>query len=111
MADEVLAEGHKDAIHVPYAVVTSEHLLYPGDKVCFRHGDRAVRFSRDSLGEAEDAMWHGVVDPFLENAVEPGTPFRLMVRKECFSGLTHTFTIDTNDRGGTGTCHNSCDVF
>lgn len=106
---EKLSVGFRDAVHVPYAVVTSPMSLIPGDKCCFRGtGEEAVLFDPE-----EDALWHGVVDPFVELKVIPaGTPFRLMVRKECFSGLTHVFEIDTHSKSGPpGTCHNSCNVF
>lgn len=100
--------GYRDAIHVPYIVVTCDQAVSPGDKVSLRDGKRCVWWG----GYPDEPMWHGVVDPFIADAlVEPGTPFRCMIRPECFTRLRHDFQIETRDRGGTDTCHAVCDIF
>ena len=113
--------GFRDAIHVPYIIVTCDTELQPGDKVSLRNigYDRTVIGSVKWGGNPEsgedwctvEPMWHGVADPFRENAIPAGEAFSVWIRKECFSGLTHSFQIEVNDRGGTNTCHSVCDIF
>ncbi len=111
--------GFRDAIHVPFIIVTSDESLHPGMKVSLRHDDKCVRWEgkptvfEHPMGNDGDTepMWHGVVDPFLEKSVEAGTPFAVHLRKECFRELRHDFVIEVHDRGGTSTCHSVCDIF
>lgn len=111
--------GHRDAIHVPYIVSVCDVSLNPGEKVSLRNPTdtsecRCVRWGGLPNIDDEDRgepMWHGVADPFVDGVILAGTPFRLMIRKECFTRMTHTFEIDVHDRGGTTHCHQVCDVF
>jgi hypothetical protein len=98
--------GFRDAVHVPYVIVSCNSELQPGEKVSLRHDNRCVRW--DDFPEIE---WHGVVDPFRTTTVPAGAAFPVYIRKECFSGLRHDFTIEVHDRGGTDTCHAVCDIF
>ena len=61
--------GFRDAIHVPYIMVTCDVVLLPGDKCSLRHGNTCVKWG----GDFEEPMWHGVADPFLELAIEART--------------------------------------
>lgn len=114
--------GFRDAIHVPYIMVTCDVELQPGDKISLR-GDsewvtKCVKWGGklasteffDDYGKTEP-MWHGVADPWREKPIPAGEVFPCMIRKECFSGMRHDFTIEVHDRGGTATCHSVCDIF
>ena len=116
--------GFRDAIHVPYVMVKCDKELQPGDKISLRgefdsHRLTCVKWGGKPEGKSwpeeddgdTEPMWHGVADPFLETAIPAGAVFRCMIRKECFSGLRHDFTIEVHDRGGTATCHSVCDIF
>ena len=105
--------GFRDAIHVPYILVTCETILTPGDKISLRDENTCVKWGTAPRHkwEGDEPMWHGVADPFREELILAGTAFRCMIRKECFSGLRHDFMIEVNDRGGTDTCHSVCDIF
>lgn len=109
MADEnkLSHAGFRDAIHVPYVVVTCEVDLHPGQKCSLRHQNRCVKW----IGVDDDITWHGVADPFVESVIHSGELFRLFIRKECFRGMRHEFEIEVHDRGGTDTCHQVCDIF
>lgn len=96
--------GFRDAIHVPFILVTCGKMLMPGDRVMLRHGNTCEKW--DGL-----EMWHGVADPFSEPPINAGELFRVFIRKECFTKLRHDFEIEVHDRGGTATCHNVCDIF
>lgn len=127
--DKRLELGFRDAIHVPYVVVQcDDEDLEPGTKVSLRQLDtemyrkvtRCVRWTGRPVGgdaytaddyDTSEPMWHGVVDPFLESPAPKGTPFRFMLRPECFRGMRHDFDIEVHDRGGTSTCHSVCDIF
>lgn len=104
MADEYA--GFRDAIHVPYIVVTCDIRLQPGCKVSLRHDNRCEIWT----GDPDEPMWHGVADPFRESTIPAGEAFRCMIRKECFTQLRHDFEIDVNDYGGTATCHSVCNI-
>lgn len=117
MTDKLLP-GFRDAIHVPYVVVTCNETAPSGAKAWFDSGScnyddrpRECRLWRPSTEYDPQPDWHGVVDPFIEDeTIAPGTPFRLLIRAECFSRLRHDFEIEVHDRGGTATCHSVCDV-
>lgn len=102
-------EGFRDAIHVPFVVCKCVAPLHPGEKCSLRGSESRITYvpwrSGDNIG------WHGVADPFREAAIQPGELFRLFIRKECFSGLTHRFQIEVHDTGGTDTCHSVCNIF
>jgi hypothetical protein len=100
--------GFRDAIHVPFIMVTCETAIEPGDKVSLRHNNSCVKWP----GQFEvEPMWHGVADPFRESLIPSGELFAAYIRKECFGKLRHDFVIEVYDRGGTDTCHNVCDIF
>ena len=99
--------GFRDAIHVPFIVVTCNVSLRPGDKVQLRHDDKCELWD----GLEHGPMWHGVAEPFRETDIPAGEPFAVYIRKECFAKLRHDFDIEVHDRGGTETCHNVCDIF
>lgn len=98
--------GFRDAIHVPFVVVTCDATLLPGDKCSLRDENSCVRWG----GSPNEPMWHGVADPFSETPISAGTPFAVYIRKECFSALRHDFTIEVHDTGGTDTCHSVCNI-
>ena len=105
-------EGFRDAIHVPFIAVKCGVELLPGDKLSLRHkGDDESCVTCVRWNAGDEIMWHGIADPFLEKPIARGELFRLFIRKECFSGLTHQFQIEVNDRGGTDTCHSVCNIF
>ena len=108
-----LRAGFRDAIHVPFVVVTCETELQPGEKLSLRNsGEHRSEIGCVKWGGTQDEpMWHGVADPFREIAIPAGEAFTVWIRKECFRGLRHDFTIEVHDRGGTDTCHSVCDVF
>lgn len=97
--------GFRDAIHVPFVMVTCDVELTPGVKVSLRHDNKCVKW------DGGEPMWHGVADPFRETSIQPGEVFACMIRKECFRRLRHDFEIEVHDRGGTDTCHSVCDIF
>jgi hypothetical protein len=101
-------EGFRDAIHVPFIVCKCIATLNPGEKCSLRGGDERITYVPWRGGDAID--WHGVADPFAKDPIQPGELFRLFIRKECFSGLTHQFQIEVHDTGGTNTCHEVCNI-
>lgn len=98
--------GFRDAIHVPFIMVTCDIVLQPGEKCSLRNGDKCVKW----CGARYEPMWHGVVDPFLEKPIDAGELFALHIRKECFARLRHDFEIQVHDTGGTATCHSVCEI-
>jgi len=102
-----LTLGFRDAIHVPYVVVQCDRDLHPGSK-CSLRSDRTCVMWVDAADEPD---WHGIADPFLLAYIPAGTPFRLLIRPECFSRLRNDFQIEVHDRGGTLTCHEVCDIW
>jgi hypothetical protein len=99
--------GDRDAIHMPYVCVKSEHFIGRANKVSLRDDNMCVPW----FGRVDEPDWHGISDPFSEKTiVEPGVVFRVYIKKECFRGLRHDFVIETNDSGGTDTCHSVCNV-
>lgn len=102
--------GFRDAVHVPFIVITCKTAVSPGEKLSLRH-DNHERIGCVKWCEGDKIMWHGVADMFAEGVIPPDQPFRLYIRKECFAKLTHYFDIDVNDRGGTDTCHSVCNIF
>lgn len=109
--------GFRDAIHVPFIIVTCNVQLQPGDKVSLRHDNECVKWGglpdvgKNDYDENVEPMWHGVAEPFRESPIPAGELFAVYIRKECFSGLRHDFQIEVHDRGGTSTCHSVCDIF
>lgn len=110
-------EGHRDAIHVPFIVCKCIAPLHPGEKCSLRGSDSHITYVSwrpgDGANEYGDPPldWHGVADPFRESPIQAGESFRIYLRKECFSGMTHHFNIEVHDRGGTVNCHSVCDIF
>jgi hypothetical protein len=112
MPDKIENQGFRDAIHVPFVVTKCNELLQPGAKCSLRDEDYdnpRIACVRWSDGDRPD--WHGIADPFRETPIAAGELFRLYIRKECFSGMTHQFQIEVHDRGGTDTCHSVCNIF
>jgi hypothetical protein len=105
----VMHKGFRDAIHVPFVMVTCGDTLRPAEKCSLRDENQCVRWQGGSPDI--EPMWHGIADPFRESEIPSGEVFPLYIRKECFHGLTHDFQIEVHDRGGTGTCHSVCDIF
>ena len=109
--------GHRDAIHVPFIVCKCHTPLQPGQKCSLRGDGDHITYVVWSPGDGANSYgdppldWHGVADPFRESPIEVGELFRLFIRKECFSNLTHQFQIEVGDRSGTVNCHSACDVF
>jgi len=102
-----LQRGFRDAIHVPFIIVSCDSELQPGDKISLRHDDKCVLWQ----GSNYEPDWHGVAEPFRLTKIPAGELFACFIRKDCFSGLTHNFKIEVNDHGGTDTCHKVCDIF
>ena len=98
--------GFRDAIHVPFIMVTCNTSIEPGNKVSLRHDNECVKW----IGRPDEPMWHGVADPFRETSIPPGEVFAIYIRKECFSELRHDFVIEVHDYGGSDTCHSVCDI-
>lgn len=107
--------GFRDAIHVPFLVVTCDVDVPRAAKAWIISDDRRPNkccLWRASTEDDPQPDWHGVADPWCDgDVIAAGTPFRLMLRKECFRELRHDFTIEVHDRGGTATCHSVCDVY
>ena len=112
---EVNQAGFRDAIHVPFIMVTCNTSVQPGDKLSLRMDDKCVKWGgKPAVGGEYDEvepMWHGVADPFRETTIPSGEVFPCLIRKECFSRLRHDFVIEVHDSGGTPTCHAVCDIF
>lgn len=110
-------EGFRDAIHVPFIVCKCVAPLNPGDKCSLRGDENHITYVTWKKGDGANEYgdpeldWHGVADPFREVQIQPGELFRLYIRKECYSGLTHQFKIEVHDRGGTANCHSVCNIF
>lgn len=84
--------GFRDAIHVPFVMVTCDTDLQPGDKISFRRdGDVCIRWAGPSMDWHLD--WHGVADPFVEGQIPKGQLFRAMIRKEFYANLRHVFEL------------------
>lgn len=114
--------GFRDAIHVPYVMVSCPTPLEPGDKISLRgdseHVTQCVKWGGKPEGRPypyedydTEPMWHGVADPWRSTTIPAGEVFPCYLRKECFGGLRHDFTIEVHDRDGTATCHSVCDIF
>lgn len=108
---EPLCAGFRDAIHVPFIIVSCDDVISPGDKCSLRDGNKCVRWASRFEKSTPEPMWHGVADPFCEHPIPAGELFPLYLRKECFGKLRHDFVIEVHDRGGTDTCHSVCDIF
>lgn len=103
---EAMRAGFRDAIHVPFIIVSCDETVSPGDKCSLRHDNKCCPWSR-----LREDWWHGVADPFRESDIPAGELFAVYLRKECFGRLRHDFVIEVHDRGGTDTCHSVCDIF
>jgi hypothetical protein len=78
---------NKDAIHVAVASVVADETLAPGAPIDVHSGYRASR-ARTGQGVA-------VVDPFLENHVQPGEKFWALVRPGTVKNLRHEWSHDS----------------
>lgn len=85
------AVGFKDAAHMPCVVVTCAKFVLPGDHVKFTDGGTQVE-------ECHKGDRHGIVDPFLTEAVPPGKSFYILLLPKVVGSLTHNFPliIDNN---------------
>lgn len=77
-------EAFRDAIHVAVAPVVSDEKLWPGQRVGLAEG------SNDKVSALGAAI--GVVDPFLKDAVYPGTRFYLFLLPGSITSLRHEWT-------------------
>lgn len=76
--------GARDAFHVAGVLVTCDKPCVPGDFLVVA-GDKAVQCSRENR--------NAIVDPFLKEAVPPGTVFWALIVPEEVESLTHKFVI------------------
>jgi len=108
--------GFRDAIHVPYVIVTCDTPMPRAAKAWLQskagRPPKTCQLWEPSTEFDPQPDWHGVADPFWKSeSIPANTPFRLMIRDECFRRLRHDFEIEVHDRGGTATCHSVCDVW
>lgn len=106
--------GFRDAIHVPFIMVTCDTVLSPGDKCSLRHENTCVKWGgKPETGEDwnVEPKWHGIADPWRESNIPAGEVFPVYLRKECFRDMRHDFLIEVDDQGGTVTCHSVCNIF
>lgn len=73
----------RDAIHLAVEPVEAAEELFPGDHVSFDNVGRAVKV------EVGDGV--GIVDPFLNDVVEPGQKFWLVVYPRQITSLRHVW--------------------
>lgn len=77
------ADAGRDAIHLATIAVTSDEKLFAGMHVGLT-GDRKVS------GQTKE--WVGIVDPFLNGPVFPGTHFWLVLYPRTITSLRHVWT-------------------
>ena len=83
---ELIADGERrrDAIHIAVAPVTATVTLQPGEPVGLLEG------SREQVAPGEHNI--GIVDPFLQEEVEPGQRFWLFLFPNTVTGMRHIWT-------------------
>lgn len=76
----------RDAIHIAVAPGVAVERLYAGQKVGLQKGDNDKYFT----GRAHTML--GIVDPFLDHAVEAGEQFWVFLFPNTITGLNHVWT-------------------
>lgn len=91
----IISENEKrDAIHLAVLPVAAMHKMHAGDHVGLVDGGASSRATTPI----------GIVDPFLQNAVQEGDMFWLVIYPRKINSLRHVWThpdVDDN-AGGTG---------
>jgi len=77
-------DRRRDAIHIAVAPVTAAAALTPGQHVGLVGDDT------EQVGPADNCI--GIVDPFLQRAVEPGQRFWLFLYPNTVTSLRHYWT-------------------
>src|SRR5262249_7415610 len=80
-------ERRRDAVHVAVAPVTAAEALKPGQHVGF-----SLAGQTEAVGPVEPRRQIGVVDPFLEDPVQPGQGFWLFLYPNTVPSLRHVWT-------------------
>lgn len=78
-------ERRRDAIHIAVAPVTATVRLQPGD-----HVGLIEEGNKELAGPCEQTI--GIVDPFLQTAVEPGERFWLFLYPNTVTGMRHVWS-------------------
>ena len=78
-------ERRRDAVHVAVAPVTAVERLAPGAHVGFVSAN-----DRERVGTSRTPI--GVVDPFLQEEVQPGERFWLFLYPNSVTSLRHVWT-------------------
>lgn len=84
------AAAERDAVHLALYPCVAGERLNPGQR---------VGVSKVTGHALAAAKWVGVVDPFLDRAVEPGEKFYICVRPGEVTGLRHVYTHPAFDGG------------
>lgn len=81
--------GTRDAVHVAVFVATCvDRRVTPGQRVCLAADAVHVVPARDCPFDKSV----GIVDPYLTDPVEPGTPFWVFLDPKTVTGLRHVWT-------------------
>lgn len=84
---EVGIAGSKDAFHCPAVLVCSSQIVVPGQRVNFQ--DKTLRHVKVDI----HGNGHGVADPFLNEPIQPGTYFWVLLMPETTKNLSHHFDV------------------
>lgn len=72
--------GHRDAIHIAVIQVESDETVYPGCRVGICGPNKVQRMNGTTVG---------IVDPFLDEPVNPGEKFWLFLYPKTITSLAH----------------------
>lgn len=90
VVDPTWKNGHRDALHVPVVLVTSEESMKPGDNVRFTDNT----FTKVVESDKKDR--HGVVDIFMKK-IKIGDPFMVLICPEFTTNPVHHFDVNIRD--------------
>lgn len=80
-------QNQRDAVHIAVVPVIAHHRMNPGSRVGV-HIDIGTRVLADAAAKPHV----GIVDPFLEDAIEPGQTFWLFLFQGSVTTLRHEWT-------------------
>lgn len=86
----LIADTHRDAIHIAVAPVIAAESLSPGDHVGFIDGGVGIHA----------AKLIGIVDPFISDEIKVGTRFYMFLYPNTITGLRHEWTHPAFSDGG-----------
>ena len=98
------SNGKKDAIHVPVVSVTAGELLSPGEMVTVYRQGAQFKANKAVVGVPD-----GIVDPFLNQDVQPEENFWLFLQPGSVNDLRHEWETSTFPAGKVLNPHEEAD--